>query len=323
MEVREKLYIKIANSAISQFESSDTPLASTTVKEARSEGFNEKQVRRLVERVNTMAHLHSMDKMSSASKPDRFVDFDIVDPTKVLKALGRGSKTTKTANSKQAASFKTGGVSRYETFDKYASSTSGTSSNLASYTYDPVFGENARPLPNERERLVLEKLVLEKHAGAEFGTKLASYTETSPAQEEERQCREVVERSAALDMRDKLSCLHAELETRAKIASARYTDLVVSLGKDLERCSQSEVDRVFLDYQASDPKEASILGSSLADSYSPYNYKIPYEASQTKMAQHVVLRRSPLTTKFASIKAARSEALDYLRGFARLNNFLT
>lgn len=96
MNVPETLYTQYAKDAINAFEKKGTALHESVVSFAKNASFNPQQTRRLVERVNTMTHLHYMDKKASQRDDDRYVIFDTVDPDEVLKAVGHKAPTYKT-----------------------------------------------------------------------------------------------------------------------------------------------------------------------------------------------------------------------------------
>lgn len=86
-------YTRFADAIVKDFESDRQPMGARIVKLAKEHDFNEEQARRMVERVNTMAHLKLFEKKGS---DDQYITFDTVDPDDVLAAVGM--KPAKTAS---------------------------------------------------------------------------------------------------------------------------------------------------------------------------------------------------------------------------------
>ncbi len=311
-KIRESLYVKIAKKAIANFHEGSVPLSSTTVKEALAQGMNEKQSRRLVERVNTMAHQAARVKMSKAGECDRFVDFDIVDPNKVLDKLGNAEKTAKTAYTYETPSAPSD--EGYPVYEKYASARSAAE---GTYSYSATLGENAMPLPDERRAL---RESLSERSRPKTASAISM---ESVSVQEARYISDTLTKEAAIKLKHNLTSIHDEMSTRAAIDNARYEERVISMGRDLEKYSQVEVNSLFRDYHSNDSEEAAILETSLARNYKPFNYRIP-EVTETEKRGHVTLRwDSRPHREFDRIKEARAKALDSLRGLSRLNTFLS
>jgi len=79
---------KLADSVISMSRDSGSSLVDTVLSVLKKNPMNPEQIRRLVEMTNTSKFL---DEFSNTSGDDRFVDFDVLDPEKIIKMFMTGA----------------------------------------------------------------------------------------------------------------------------------------------------------------------------------------------------------------------------------------
>lgn len=79
---------KLADSVISMSRDSGDSLVDTVMSVLKKNPMNPEQIRRLVEMTNTSKFL---DEFSNTSGDDRFVDFDVLDPEKIIKMFMTGA----------------------------------------------------------------------------------------------------------------------------------------------------------------------------------------------------------------------------------------
>lgn len=84
MKYAENNYVKWARDAIAANDANGTPLEDSVVRVVKTAELNEEQTRRLVERTNTMMHMHRSMKMAESRTEHRYVEFTAVDPESVI-----------------------------------------------------------------------------------------------------------------------------------------------------------------------------------------------------------------------------------------------